>query len=108
MWKDRLWLMSEQKRGRPRGWSPKTGWKRQDLLDHHRTLSRIDARAAFEGFCCAQVERVERTLQRRYSRDYDGFTNGREGPGNRCWIMPQNDHWNRTRELSKTIVLIKH
>ena len=56
-----------------------------------------------EAFCCAQTERIERTLARTYGRDYDGHTDGREAPGNKSYFMPTNDHFTRHRLMTECL-----
>lgn len=63
-----------------------------------------------EAFCCAQVERVQRTLARVYG--YEGDPNGYTGPGAHStgpknYLMPQNDHFTRIRLLRDTTVDIR-
>ena len=62
----------------------RTGRPRRDIQ-----LRPIDH---LEAFCCRQIERIERNLWRRYSRDYDGHKDGRPDPGNHSFLMPPNDH----------------
>ena len=51
----------------------------------------------FEAFCCAQTERIERTLSRRYGMAYEGAMDGikQAQDHHRAWLMPQNDHMGR-------------
>lgn len=82
--------------GRPKGWSPVTGWSAEGRQRMAR-LKRAKAKADVEAFCCQQVERIERTLAVRYGFDYDGReqTEGQTVPSNRYHVMPQNDHFSR-------------
>ena len=47
-------------------------------------------RELLEGFCCSQVERIERTFHTRYGMDYDGRADRDEG-AEKSYLMPQND-----------------
>lgn len=81
------------KAGRPKGWSPKTGWSKTGTRDqaHER---RVEALAQIEAICCLQVERIQQHFYARYGADYtkqSACSPDRIMAPNHNYLMPQND-----------------
>jgi hypothetical protein len=93
------------KAGRPKGWSPKTGWFGRGLVNQ-QAAKRRDLIDSFEGLCCAQVEKIERNLARTYGADYDGRIHsvGNLAAHNKFHAMPQNDAMTRLTLMRDGVV----